>query len=89
MTTFVAFVPSLESAPQFQALFDGTPYNVTVTWNLFSQRYYINITDQSGNLILCIALIGSPDDYDISMTKGYFASTLIYRVSSGNFEISP
>lgn len=89
MTTYVLFVPSLVAPPQFQATLDGNIYTVVMTWNLYSQRYYVNIYDQNATLVLCLPLIGSPPDYDISMTRNYFTSTLVYRVSTGNFEINP
>lgn len=69
MTTFIDFVPSQVIAPQFQVTLDGAIYAVTVTWNLFAQRYYININDLGGNLIVAEALVGSPVGIEIeSMT---------------------
>ena len=88
MTT-IPFNPSATANTQFTATLDGVDYTVIVNWNLFGQRYYINIYTLQGTLVLCIALIGSPPNYDISMTKGYFTSTLVYRVSTGNFEVNP
>lgn len=58
-STFIDFVPSTVAAPQFQATFAGTPYNVSITWNVFGQDYYINVTDLSGNLILCRSMTSS------------------------------
>ncbi len=60
MTTFIDFVPSAISAPEYQITLDDAIYRMTVTWNLFGQRYYINIFDLSNNLILSVPLIGSP-----------------------------
>lgn len=59
MTTYVDFVPSTDTPFQFQATFDGAQYNVVVTWNEFGQRYYINVYDLGGNLILARARIDS------------------------------
>lgn len=87
MTTFVQFNPSATANFQFQATLDGNNYVVIVTWNLFGQRFYVNIYDTSGVLILAMPLIGSPNNYDISMTAGYFTTKLIYRVQSNNFEV--
>lgn len=58
-STLVNFLPSATAAFQFQPTLAGSQYNVTVTWNTFGQRYYINLTDLSGNLILCRALTSS------------------------------
>lgn len=68
MSTLVDFVPSTIAAFQFQAQLNGTPYNVTVTWNLFGQRFYINVNDLSGNLILCRALTSSGPSLLASLT---------------------
>lgn len=58
--TYIDFVPSLIQAPEFQVTLDQQFYNVIVTWNLFGQRYYINIYTLDGTLVVCKALIGSP-----------------------------
>jgi hypothetical protein len=89
MATLYPFTPPVGGNFQFQPTLDGAQYNVIITWNLWATRYYVNIYTLQNALVLCIALIGSPDNVDISMTKGYFDSTLVYRVSSGNFEVSP
>ena len=60
MTTYTSFAPSTAQAFQFQPTLDGEVYTCTVTWNLFGQRYYVNLYDLSGNLIFCLPLIGSP-----------------------------
>jgi hypothetical protein len=89
MTTFVNFVPSNTQPFQFQAILDGGAYTVVVRWNLFGQRYYLDISDINGELVLSIPMVGSPVGYDISLVDGYFESTLIWRVGAGQFEISP
>lgn len=162
MTTFIDFTPSNVSVPQFQATLDGALYNVTVTWNLAGQRYYVNIYDQSGTLVVALPQIGSPVGvalaglrcfqgtvtatcavphsfqvgttvsvtvsgavptdyngafqalvinstqltysiatlplassvpgnlaYNVSLTAGYFASTLVWRPANNQFEVSP
>lgn len=89
MTTYVPFVPSAVNNFQFQPTLDGNQYTAIITWNLFGARYYLNLYDLKSNLVLSIPLIISPDNYDISMTKGYFTSTLIFRDSTQMFEISP
>ena len=50
--TVVNFVPSTTGPFQFQATLDGTPYNVTVTQNVYGQRYYVNVYDLAGNLVI-------------------------------------
>lgn len=89
MTTFIDFTPSVSAPFQFQPTLDGDVYNCIITWNVFGQRYYINIYDLSQNLIVCLPLIGSPTDYDVSLTAGYFTSTLVYRIANAQIEIAP
>lgn len=88
MTTF-PFIPSNNTPFQFQPTLDNNPYTCVVTWNLFGQRYYLNCLDLSGNLIFCKAMVGSPPNYDISLTAGYFASTLVFRAADQTFEVNP
>jgi hypothetical protein len=89
MTTFIDFVPSTAAPFQFQATLDGTIYTVIVTWSLFGKRYYIQILTLQGIVIVYKAMVGSPPDYDISLTWGYFTSTMIFRMASNQFEITP
>lgn len=84
----VAFTPSATANFQFQATFDGVAYNVIVTWSLYGLRYYVNIYTTQGALVACVPLIESPDNRDISMTAGYFTTTLVYRASLNQFEVS-
>jgi len=89
MTTLVSFIPSPRAPFQFQATLDGVVYNVIVTWNTGGQRWYVNVYDQSNTLIFTLPMIGSPPAYDISLTAGYFTSTMIFRQTSQQFEITP
>ena len=89
MTTTIPFNPSPTENFQFTATLDGNDYNVIVNWNLFGARYYLAIYTFQGALVVLLPLIGSPLNYDISLTKGYFTSTMVYRVSNSQFEISP
>ncbi len=85
--TYVAFNPSATSNFQFQVTFDGSDYTVIVNWNLFGQRYYVNVYALTGELIVCLPLIGSPNFFNISLVAGYFTTLFVYRAASGTFEI--
>lgn len=89
MTTFVQFKPSQFANFQFSPTLDGISYTAICTWNIYAPRYYISIYDNNGTLIVTNPIVGSPDNFDINLVYGYFQSTLVYRVSSNNFEISP
>jgi hypothetical protein len=86
-TNVIQFTPANNSNFQFQATFDGASYNVIVTWNIYGERYYVNIYDLNNILIVALPLIGSPLNYNISLTAGYFTTQLVYRVANNQFEI--
>lgn len=90
MTTYVNFSQPVSQPFSFAAQLDGNTYNVTIPSNLYGQRLYCSITALDGTQILCIALIGSPANYDINLVAGFFStSTLIWRVENQQFEITP
>lgn len=88
MTTF-AFNPNQNANFRFSPTLDGVTYTAICTWNIYGQRYYISIYDNVGTLMVSRPVIGSPDNYDIDIIKGFFTSTLVYRVSSNNFIVTP
>ena len=90
----VPFVASSTTLFSFSAVFDGSTYIVSTPWNLYRQDYYVEIRDTSGNLIVHRARVGSPagapSSVDINLLFGYFfTNTLVWRPSTGNFEIGP
>ncbi len=90
--TVLPFSPSPTAAPPFSAIItlDGQSYNLIAAWNFYRGDWYISLTDQSGNLIVNQPLIGSPPDANIELAPGIFSSsTLVYRPSTGNFEVTP
>lgn len=87
MTTLIPFNPAPNANFQFQCTLDGAPYNVICTFNAYGQRYYVNVYDLNGTLVFSRPLIGSPSFANLSLTLGYFDTTMIYRESSRTFEI--
>lgn len=91
-TTYVQFTPSTTSSPPFQftATMSGVDYTVTTTWNVYGQRWYINVYDSDGTRLKTQPLIASPLSGDILLAPVLFGSngTLVYREASNNFEIS-
>lgn len=59
MTTFIQFVPTQTQVFTFQAVLDETTYGVRVPYNIFGQRFYIEIFGENQTLVLSRALIGS------------------------------
>jgi hypothetical protein len=57
MTTYVQFKASNIVAPQYHITLDNDTYLLVVTWNLSSQRFYINIYATGGVWICTVPLI--------------------------------
>jgi hypothetical protein len=85
---YIPFVQDPNAQFVFQIVLDGSQYNCTVTYNVFGQRYYVNVYTVQGALVMASPLTGSPDGYDIDLMRGKFTSTLVYRTSSNQFEVS-
>lgn len=65
MTTF-PFTPSPLQNQTFNPTLGGQTYTAVVTWNLFGQRWYLNLNDSNGNLIISTALVASQDPQQIA-----------------------
>ena len=90
MTTLYQFTPTVDQNFSFLPTFDGLQYNGAVTWNLFGQRWVVNVYNLQGQLYFQKPLTASPEGYNINLAQGYFTtSTLVYRQSTNNFEVSP
>lgn len=87
MTTLIPFNPAPNANFQFQCTLDGAPYNVICKFNAYGQRYYVYVYDLNGTLVFSRPLIASPSFFNVSLTLGYFDTTMIYRETSASFEI--
>ncbi|TKI08340.1 phage baseplate plug family protein [Martelella alba] len=86
-TTYIDFKSPTSGAFSFKPTLDGALYNATVTWNIFGQRWYLNIFDSNSTLVLTLPMVGSPADYDISLTAGYFTTKIVYRIANSQIEV--
>ena len=90
MTTLTQFSPTINQNFTFQPTLDGQQYSAIVTWSMFGRRWVLNIYNLQNVLILQKPLTASPQDYDINLIEGYFStSTLVYRLATNNFEVTP
>lgn len=93
MTTLVAFLPNQLTGFAFQPTLDGIAYNANVKWNTFEQRWYLAVSSADGVLAINTPLVESPDNFNIDLVQASstptFASTIVYRNSTGMFEINP
>ena len=65
--TAIPFSPSASIPFQFQTTLGGNSYSITIPWNQYERRYYINIKTVQGVLVYAMPLIGSPPEYNISL----------------------
>lgn len=89
MTTLTQFTPQVNQNFAFGPTLDGQLYTGVVTWSLFGQRWVLNIYTLQGVLVFERPLVASPPSYDINLAAGYFSSSIVYRASSNNIEVSP
>lgn len=95
MTDYV-FKPSSVAPFQFQPMLDGIAFNASVTYNLFGDRYYINLYYQN-SLVYSTPLIGSlPGMFQIQLlpqqnpvTGALWISTMTYTSSTSTITVLP
>src|SRR5271165_3488747 len=85
--TYFPFTPNINSPFQFTPVLDGSQYNAVVTWNLFAQRYYINLYASDGTPIFSLPVIGSTNWTNVQLSTTYQSqfATLSPTGSSGIF----
>lgn len=66
MTTFVLFRPTTFAPFSFVATLDGQQYTVTITWNVYGQRWYFNVAALDGTPVVSEGLVGSPSAVSVS-----------------------
>ena len=97
MTT-IAFTPNQLTGFAFQpTLEDSTgaleTYNAYVKWNTMEQRWYLSVENSDGVIQINTPLVESPDNKDFNLiaasTLTFFTSTIVFRDSTGMFEINP
>lgn len=86
MATIIPFKPNGREPFRFTVSVGGTTLFAIVPFNLYSNRYYLKLTDSAGNTVVYCPLVGSPDNYDINLALAYSPGSLVYRVSSNQFE---
>jgi hypothetical protein len=68
VSTQVVFTPSTTQAFSFSPVINGVTYSATVTWNIYSQRYYLNLSTTAGVLVLSVPVIGSGPQLGATLT---------------------
>lgn len=86
MSTNIPFRPNGRTPFTFQASVGGVRVFGSVPYNLYSNRYYVRLTDGQGRVISNVPLVGSPDNFDINLALPCSPGMLVYRVSKNQFE---
>ncbi|MNE14399.1 hypothetical protein D3C76_1403370 [compost metagenome] len=86
MTTYTTFIPSDKAPFRFTASVGGETLFITVLFNLYSNRYFIQATDGNNSVVLFVPMIASPLDSDTNLALPFAPGSLIYRESTNNFE---
>ncbi|MEH5014099.1 phage baseplate plug family protein [Phytobacter diazotrophicus] len=88
-TELYTFTGNERESMLFTAVLDGTVYNCQIKWNIAAQRWYLLITDNSGNTILNTPMVGSVSTGGINLIYSVFSSTtLIWREKNGQIEVT-
>lgn len=87
-TALYPFSGNEQKSMVFTPILGGEVYNCQIKWNIAAQRWYLNITDNSGARQLTMPMVGSPDDSDIDLLLGVFSPTkMVWRISSDQIEV--
>lgn len=86
------FLPNPDLSPPFtfSASLDGASYTVHVVWNVAGQRYYVQLIDSSGDILITHPMIGSPYGTDINLVPGLFpdGNSLVFRSPTRAFIVT-
>ncbi|EEC7405721.1 hypothetical protein D4L89_RS10445 [Escherichia coli] len=88
MTTLIPFKPDGRGPFQFTARIGEYETFARVPFNLYANRYYLELKDSSGDVIVYMPLIASPDSYDINLAMPCSPGKLVFRESTNQFEVS-
>ncbi|ENC7539748.1 hypothetical protein ABK178_004278 [Salmonella enterica subsp. enterica serovar Brandenburg] len=88
MTTLIPFKPDGRGPFQFTARIGEYEIFARVPFNLYANRYYLELKDSSGEVLVYTPLIASPDGYDINLALPFALGKLIFRESTNQFEVS-
>ncbi|PHI31157.1 hypothetical protein [Budvicia aquatica] len=88
MTTYVQFNPSDAGPFRFTANINKQTFFITVPYNRYSNRYFVEFRDRNNNIAMYVPLIESPDDFDLNIALPFAPGSLVYRASTNNFEVN-
>lgn len=87
MTAYFDFQPASTGPFQFQPTLDGSIYTAIVVWNLFGQRYYVNLYSLGGALVFSVPLIGSPVGLNIETMTWSLGTVTVQTIDPHGYKI--
>lgn len=88
-TELYPFTGDEQQSTSFTPMLDGAIYNCQIKWNIAAQRWYLNISDNSGTRLLTTPMIESTINTGINLIAGIFSVTVMYwRESNGQVEVT-
>ncbi|ECC3814921.1 hypothetical protein E1L19_01180 [Salmonella enterica subsp. enterica] len=88
MTDIIHFKPDGREPFQFTVTVGEYELFARVPFNLYANRYYLELKDSSGDVVVYCPLIASPENYDINLALPCVPGKLIFRESTSQFEVS-
>ncbi|EDG5391655.1 hypothetical protein DFQ87_22335 [Salmonella enterica subsp. enterica serovar Montevideo] len=88
MTRTIPFKPDGREPFQFTVRIGEYETFARVPFNLYANRYYLELKGSSGEVIVYTPLIASPDGYDVNLALPCSPGKLIFRESTNQFEVS-
>lgn len=88
-TALYPFSGNEQKSTVFTPVLDGMVYHCQMKWNLAAQRWYLDVSDNSGNRVLTIPAVASPVGYDINLLVGAFQNTtMVWRYATSQIEVT-
>ncbi|MCU6240796.1 phage baseplate plug family protein [Enterobacter asburiae] len=88
-TVLYPFSGNEQKSMVFTPVLDGMVYHCQMKWNLAAQRWYLDVSDNSGNRVLTIPAVASPVGYDINLLVGAFQNTtMVWRYATSQIEVT-
>ncbi len=88
-TELYPFTGDEQQSMAFTPVLDGSVYDCQIKWNIAAQRWYLNVSDNSGSRLLTTPMIESTTSTGINLIAGIFSATAMYwRGSNGQIEVT-
>lgn len=83
-----SFSGNEQQSVTFSPVLDGRVCRCQIKWNIAAQRWYLNISDNTGSRLLTMPMVASPSGFDIDLTLGVFSYTkMVWRSRTGQIEV--